>query len=345
MKTLIAMSGGVDSSVTAALIKEQGYECEGALMILEPSVDNEENRAAAASVCENLSVPFHVIHAEELFCRHVQDYFAESYTRAETPNPCIICNRKLKFGFLLEEATRLGCDKIATGHYARISYNPETGRFEMRRALDLSKDQSYVLAILTQEQLSRTLLPLGELTKTQARALAESKGFVNAHKSDSQDICFIPDGDYASFIEKHLDRTFPTGNFVDENGNVMGCHKGIIHYTLGQRKGLGVSGPHPYYVKEIHPETNEVVLSDESALFRSTCLVRDINWVSISEPVGPIRVQAKLRYRQDPSPAVAVLREDGLLELTFDTPQRAVTPGQGAVLYDDDLVLAGGFIC
>ena len=355
-KALIAMSGGVDSAVAAALMREKGYACVGAMMKLYEASDivreqgektccSADDAADAEAVAGKLGMPFYVFRFTEEFRCQVIDRFVESYVNGETPNPCIDCNRYMKFEKLYERAKLLGCETIATGHYARIDYDAAGGRWRMRTALDRTKDQSYVLYQLTQEQLSRVCFPLGELTKERVRELAAVYGFHNAGKKDSQDICFVPDGHYEKFIEAYTGKTASEGNFVTEDGELLGRHKGIIHYTVGQRKGLGVAAAHPYYVKQIRPENNEIVLCKHEELFQRTLYARDVNWVSIPEPGGEIRVQAKIRYRHSPQPGTARMTEDGLLEVIFDEPQRAITKGQSAVLYDGELVLGGGKIC
>lgn len=353
MKALIAMSGGVDSSVAAALMLEKGYSCIGVMMKLYERKGFSENNACiltddsgdAAEVAGKLSIPFRVFDYTDEFRCEVMDRFVNCYLRGETPNPCIDCNRHMKFGRLYELAEALGCDKIVTGHYARISYHDKSGRWQMKKAADITKDQSYVLYSLSQEQLSHACFPLGELTKEKVRSLAEDYGFYNAGKQDSQDICFVPDGDYSGFIEQYLGKRLPEGNFVTEGGKILGTHKGIIHYTIGQRRGLGIAAESPYYVKQIRPETNEVVLCKHEELFRQTLYAQDINWVSISEPDEKIRVQAKIRYRHTAQPGTAEMIGNGLLKLVFDEPQRAITKGQAVVMYDGEMLLGGGTIC
>ena len=357
-KALIAMSGGVDSSVAAALMREKGYDCVGAMMKLYRNEDIAEDAAKttktcctaddaedAAAVARKLGMPFYVFHFAEEFRRQVMDRFVESYGNGETPNPCIDCNRYMKFEKLYERAMLLGCEKIATGHYARVCFDAAGGRWQMRKALDQTKDQSYVLYSLTQEQLSHVCFPLGEFEKAEVRKLAGKYGFFNADKQDSQDICFVPDGHYEKFIAKYTGKESEEGNFVAEDGRILGRHKGIIHYTVGQRKGLGIAAAHPYYVKEIRAASNEVVLCAHEGLFQRTLYAQDVNWVSIPEPAGEIRAQAKIRYRHAPQPAIAKMAENGLLKVTFDEPQRAITKGQAVVLYDGELVLGGGRIC
>ena len=336
---LVAMSGGVDSTVAAQLLKAQGYHCEGGTMALHAGADGTDAEIAA----HQIGIPFHLFDCKAEFTNQVQKQFVEAYEAGKTPNPCVICNRWLKFGKLLEEARKLGLSYIATGHYARISQD-ETGRWQLRRGLDPSKDQSYVLYSLTQDQLAHTLFPLGDLTKERAREIAEAGGMKNAHKHDSQDICFIPDGDYGKFIREFTGKTYAPGDFVDEDGTVLGRHQGIIYYTIGQRRGLGVSGGRPLYVKEIRPEQNQVVLSENAALFQRRVLAEDFNWLSIPQPTKPIRVKARARYHHPEQPGTVRVLEDGRVEMLFDQGQRALCKGQALVLYDGDLVIGGGTI-
>lgn len=342
-RVLIAMSGGVDSSVAAALMQEKGYDCVGVTMKLHGEEKHDAEDAAA--VAAGLGIPFSVLDLTEDFKAGVVDRFVNCYLRGETPNPCIYCNRHMKFGRLLEQVEIFGCDKIVTGHYAGIWQDNNTGRWQMRKAADETKDQSYVLYSLTQEQLSHVCLPLGDFTKQQVRELAEHYGFYNAGKRESQDICFVPDGDYCGFIERYLGKKLPEGNFVTEDGEVLGTHKGIIHYTVGQRRGLGIAAESPYYVKEIKTETNEVVLCKHDKLFQKILYAENLNWVSIPEPPGKIQVQAKIRYRHNAQPGEAEVLMNGKLKVVFDEPQRAITKGQAVVLYDGDTVLGGGIIC
>jgi len=343
MKVLVAMSGGVDSSTAILKLKEAGFDCYGVTMKLLPG--ENKDIADAAAVSERLGIPHSVLALEEKFRRDVICPFIRSYEAGETPNPCIDCNRHLKFGTLLEEAARLGCDAIATGHYARVERDGESGLYCLRKAADPEKDQSYVLWTLTQEQLSRVLFPLGEMTKPEVRAMAEEAGLLNAGRRDSQDICFIPDGDYAAFITGETGKTYPEGDFVTGDGLVLGRHKGLIRYTVGQRRGLGLALPSPLYVSEKRPADNTVVLCPDGALYKDTLTARDVNWISGEWPDVPVRVFAKVRYRHREEPATVYPGADGTCRVVFDEPQRALTPGQSVVFYDGEYVLGGGIIC
>ncbi len=352
MKALIAMSGGVDSSIAAFLMKKAGFDCTGCTMLLYGrsvtessagrtccSLDDVED---ARSVAYRLNIPFYVFNFKDAFRSSIMEPFAEAYLLGLTPNPCIDCNRCMKFGALLDRALMLGYDKLATGHYARIRFDGE--RYRLFKAADPAKDQSYVLYQLTQEQLAHLAFPLGEYSKDQVRAIAEREGFLNAKKPDSQDICFVPDGNYATVVEALTGRTSVPGDFTDRDGRVLGRHRGIIHYTIGQRKGLGLSFPQPMYVTAIDPIANTVTLGPHEELFSRRVRVPAFHWISGRSAEEPLRGQAKLRYRQKASPVTALPQPDGSVLLEFDEPQRAVTPGQSAVLYRDDEVLGGGII-
>ncbi len=350
---LIAMSGGVDSSVAAWLMLQQGYCCTGATMRLYEnstiglnkghtccSLDDVED---ARSVAYDLGMPHYVFNFTDDFAQKVIDKFVRSYEEGITPNPCIDCNRYMKFDHLLHRAEELGCDCVVTGHYAVIRYDEGRERWCLYRAVDSTKDQTYVLYNLTQEQLAHTRFPLGEMTKAEARQIAEQQGFLNAHKHDSQDICFVPDGDYVAFLERYTGKHYPGGDFLNRAGEVVGRHRGTVCYTLGQRKGLGLAMGEPVYVCAKDLAANTVTVGPESALYSRTLLADDMNWIAIPALTGPMRVEAKVRYSQTAQPGTVFPTEGGI-RLTFDTPQRAITPGQAVVLYQGDLVVGGGTI-
>ncbi len=339
---LIAMSGGVDSSAAALLLQKEGYTCAGAMMRLFAPEGVQAGEQDAAKAAAALEIPFFVYDMQGDFQKWVIQDFINIYKAGGTPNPCITCNRTMKFGAFLERARQEGYDKIATGHYAKVAY--EDGQYALYRAEDLAKDQSYVLWSLTQDQLSSLLLPLGSRSKAEVRATARAGQLGTADKKESQDICFVPDGDYADFIEKSLGITFPPGDFVDEAGKVLGRHRGIIRYTIGQRRGLGLSLQEPLYVIRKDAASNQVVLGPSEHLFSGQLLAGQANWISGYPPEGPIRVQAHIRYNQKAFPATVTDLEGDTFRLRFDQPQRAVSPGQSAVLYDGERLLGGGII-
>ena len=353
-KAMIAMSGGVDSSVAALLMLRDGFDCTGVTMRLyrEPgfaaacakSCCSDEDEEDAAFVCQQMGIPHESACFSRLFEQRVIRKFIREYESGRTPNPCIDCNRYLKFDALMEYARSRGFDLLATGHYARVRFDEQTGRRQLLKAADGSKDQSYVLYMLTQEQLARLRLPLGELTKAETRRIAGENGLVNAKKHDSQDICFIPDGDYAAFLSRWTGKSYPAGDIVDLSGRVLGRHRGLVCYTVGQRRGLGLPMGERVYVVGRDTEKNELIVGPEGALCREELLAEDFNWLSVPEPRGPIRAAVRTRYHQAERMATAFPRPDGRVRIVFDEPQRAVTPGQAAVLYDGELVLGGGTI-
>ena len=341
MKAMIGMSGGVDSSVAAWLTAQAGYDCIGATMLLHISDGNDADDAR--NVADRMGIPFHIFDFSEAFCQIVKDGFVRSYEQGLTPNPCVTCNRHLKFDAFLRKAQELGCDKIVTGHYAQIGQD-EAGRYLLQKAADLQKDQTYFLYSLTQEQLAHTLFPLGGLTKQAARQIAQEQGFINAKKRDSQDICFVPDGDYLAFMERYTGKKYPAGHFLDQRGNIVGKHKGAVSYTIGQRKGLGLAMGAPVYVCSKDMQANTVTVGPNEALFHTTLIADDWNWIAIESLTAPIRVKAKARSRMVEQDATVYPIENGLARVVFDEPQRAITPGQAVVLYDGDTVVGGGTI-
>lgn len=353
-KALIAMSGGVDSSVAAYLMKKSGYDCIGATMKLfhnedagipgEHSCCSLDDVEDARSVAYSLGMPYYVFNFSERFEDAVIAGFISAYENGRTPNPCIDCNRYLKFEKLFLRARELYCDFVVTGHYARITREESSGRYLLKKGLDDTKDQSYVLYSMTQEQLAHVQFPLGNLPKSQVRGIAQEQGFINAKKQDSQDICFVRNGKYSDFIESYTGKQYPEGDFIDKNGNVLGRHKGIIRYTVGQRKGLGIAFSRPMYVVKVNPSDNTVTLGTNEELFSSTLTANNINLISVAQINEPMRVKAKVRYRHTEQWATAVQLDHDTIRVVFDEPQRAITAGQAVVLYDGDIVVGGGTI-
>ena len=354
-KVVVGMSGGVDSSVAAWLLKEQGYDVIGVTMQIWQDEDTEVQEAEggccglsavddARRVAMDLGIPYYVMNFKEEFRKNVMDYFVGEYAEGRTPNPCIACNRYVKWESLLRRSMAIGADYIATGHYAQIDRLPG-GRYSLKTSVTASKDQTYALYNLTQDQLSHTLMPVGSYHKEEIRDMAERLGLPVAHKPDSQEICFIPDHDYASFIEEYTGRELPPGNFVDLDGNVLGRHRGITHYTVGQRKGLNLSMGRPVFVVEIRPDTNEVVIGDNNDVFTNVLRCDKLNWMAVDGLHGKsMEVTAKIRYSHKGSPCTIREIGEGMVECRFHEPVRAVTPGQAVVFYDGDYVAGGGTI-
>lgn len=355
-KVLVGMSGGVDSSAAALILKNQGYDVSGCTMRLYTNEDLGEDFPEeggccslsdvddAKSVCRRIGIEHYTFNYTAEFRKMVMAPFAESYIGGETPNPCILCNKHLKFDVMLKRAQLLGFDYIATGHYADVRFDAERGRYLLMRPADRHKDQTYVLYTMTQEQLAHTLFPLFGTDKAHVRGLAEEYGLVNSHKPDSQDICFVPDGDYASFIEQHTGRTFPKGDFVGTDGVKMGTHSGYIHYTIGQRKGLGAAFGRPVFVCGKDPVLNTVTLGSSDELMSDTVEAEDINLISVPDIKGEMRVTAKIRYNMQAVSGVLTMSGDSRLRVKFDSPVRAAAKGQALVIYDGDSVVGGGKI-
>lgn len=353
-KVVVGMSGGVDSSVAACLLKEQGYEVIGVTMRLwQEDPDREETGKECCSlsavsdarrVADELGIPFYVMNFDEVFKKNVVDYFIAEYLHGRTPNPCIACNRFVKWEALLNRSMEIGADYIATGHYARV-IKRENGRYAVSASKTDKKDQTYALYNLTQKQLAHTLMPVGEYTKEEIRAIADQIGLRVADKPDSQEICFIPDHDYAGFIARMAgEKTPPCGNFVTADGTVLGKHKGITHYTVGQRKGLNLAMGHPVFVTKICPDTNEVVIGEAEDVFCKELVAGQVNYMGVKEIKDGMRFLTKIRYAHKGAMAAVYQENDNRLRVVFDEPQRAVTPGQAVVFYEQDCIAGGGVI-
>ena len=354
-KVVVGMSGGVDSSMAAALLQEQGYDVIGiTLQIWKPTDQEVEGGCCSLSAIDDarrvaflLGIPHYVLNFRAYFEETVVDYFTQSYLTGETPNPCLACNKYVKFGELLRKARGLGAEYIATGHYAQVQQDLDSGRFILSKGTDVRKDQTYALYMLNQEQLAQTLFPLADYPKEQIRQMARERGLGVGDKPDSQEICFIANNDYASFVRKRLGEAIKPGRFVDLAGNNLGRHQGIIHYTVGQRKGLGVTFGKPMFVVGLNPEGNEVVLGEDQDVYTDTLWAIDLNWIAISDLQGPMKVEAKIRYNSSGAQATVYPGDIGAdygVKVCFDEPQRAVTPGQAVVFYQGNSVVGGGKI-
>jgi len=364
-KALCAMSGGVDSSVAVALMQEQGFKCAGITLELFKkdinclkfeSIENKNNfpiqteqcsgteASVAKKIAFDLGIEHYLLDLTDEFDKYVIRNFAETYEMGETPNPCIECNRNIKFNFLHFEKIQIEFDIYATGHYARITKDPINGRYLLRKAADDKKDQSYVLFCLTQKQLEKTCFPLGEFSKNEVRKIAKSKKLTNASKSESQDICFVPNGDYGNFIERYTGKKYPQGDIINQEGKIIGRHNGIIRYTIGQRRGLGVAANEPVFVIKKSIDNNTITLARDEALLTKTLLAKKINLIACDDILKPMQVMVKTRYLQTAASAIAEQTDKDTIKIVFDAPQRAITPGQAAVMYDGDIVIGGGTI-
>ncbi len=350
-KVVVGMSGGVDSSVAAYLLKEQGYEVIGITMqIWQKDAPEDKDGGCcglsavddARRVCQKLEIPHYVINFREDFKKHVIDYFLEEYQNARTPNPCIACNRYVKWESMLHKALQIGADYIATGHYARVIQDEKTGRYTLKQSKTLAKDQTYALYNLTQYQLAHTLMPLGEYTKDEVRAIAKEIGLAVASKPDSQEICFVPDDNYAKFIEEETGKKSPEGHFVTKDGKILGKHKGLIHYTIGQRKGLGLSMGKPVFVTKLNPKDNTVVIGQNEDIMTTTVYANQLNFMPFEKLEGELRCSAKIRYSHQAAPCTIRMQDEEVVICEFDDKQRAVTPGQAIVFYNGQEVLGGG---
>jgi tRNA-specific 2-thiouridylase len=345
MKVAIAMSGGVDSSVAAALLKEDGHQVIGVTMRIIP--EDDRTTAAekdAASVARQLGIPHHIIDLRNIFARRIIDNFCREYQLGHTPNPCILCNKYIKFGALRDKIRELGADYLATGHHAQIEKDESSGRYLLKKGRDRMKDQSYFLCQLKQAQLSRTLFPIGHLTKERVKRMAAERGFPASSRPESQEICFIPDDDHQKFLKEHLNRAMTPGKISDENGNILGQHRGTASYTVGQRKGLGVFAARPLYVTSIEAESNTITVGTRKQTYGTELIAEHLNWIAVPSLTKPIIVKAKVRYRHPEAEAAVKPQDDFSVYVKFSEPQLAITPGQAVVFYDDDVIIGSGII-
>lgn len=354
-KVMLGMSGGVDSSVAAAILLQQGYEVIGVTLQIWQDLDEEAKRSEggccslsavddARRVANKLGIPYYVLNFKDIFNKTVIEYFKEEYFKGRTPNPCIACNRHVKWQAMLDKAVSMGIDYIATGHYAKVEQDPGSGRYILRKSVTDKKDQTYALYNLTQDQLSRTLMPVGDYSKERIREIAKELGLGVASKPDSQEICFISDNDYGKFLSENTDKKIVPGKFTDTKGNVLGTHKGLVHYTVGQRKGLGIAFGKPMFVVALDVENNRVILGDNEEVFSHSLTASDLNFISIEKPVDGMKANAKIRYSAKEAPATIRVIDGQKVRVEFDEPQRAITPGQSVVFYHGDIVVGGGTI-
>lgn len=345
-QVVVGLSGGVDSSAAAAILHDRGYQVVGLTLWLMKGKGQccSEGMVDAAAICEQLGVPHHIVDSREVFEANIINYLVDGYSTGVTPLPCSACNKSVKFGPMVKYAREeLGIDKIATGHYAQITYDAQSGRYQLRRAVDRNKDQSYFLYDLTQDLLSASIFPLGEYIKTQTRQIAAKFGLKTAEKPESQDLCLVEShGSMQTFLDKYI--APKKGDIVDQQGRVLGQHEGVHHYTIGQRKGLGIAAPEALYVVGLDAVTNRVIVGDRNCADKSECTIARVNWVSIAEPTTPIRAEVQIRYRSSAVGVTVIPLENGRVKLVFDEPQFSITPGQAAVWYDNDVVLGGGII-
>lgn len=343
-RILSAMSGGVDSTVATRILLDQGHEVVGATLDLFRDKGDDDHVRNARAACDLLGIEHRVYDARSAFYERVISPFIDTYLAGETPNPCVVCNRRIKFGLLVDHAVKEGFDAVATGHYARIERHADTGRYLLRKGTDPAKDQSYVLYGLTQYQLAHALFPLGNMGKDEVRSIARKNGFTSAHAKESQDICFIPDGDYQGFIERAAPGKIRPGAYLSVDGREIGTHQGVTRYTIGQRRGIGIGFGKPMYVVAKDARTNTVTLGENDDLLSGGLIAGEVNFIATDPPAEPVKVKAKIRYNQKEQPALVHAVDDGSVLVTFDKPQRAVAPGQSVVFYQDDLVIGGGII-
>jgi len=345
MKVAVAMSGGVDSSVSAALLKEDGHEVIGVTMRVMPANDYTASaESAAADVASKLDIPHYILDIHDVFERRIIDNFCRDYQQGRTPNPCILCNKFIKFGALRDKVKELGADILATGHHARIEKDDHSGRHLLKKGRDRMKDQSYFLCQIRQEQLKHTLFPIGQMTKDRVKRIAAERGFPAVSRPESQEICFIPDGDYKKFLEQYLPNVSRPGKILDQGGKVVGKHQGITTYTVGQRKGLGIFSARPLYVTSIEAQSNTVVVGTREQTYGTELIAQNLNWIAISRPTTPIKVKAKIRYRHPEAEATVIPQDENSVYVRFAEPQMAITPGQVVVFYEDDIILGSGII-